>query len=150
MTGLSSPTGIAVTDYIYWTDVGTFKVQRSDLDGSNVTDLVTGLSSPNGIAVTDYIYWVDDGTNKIQRSDLDGSNVTDLVTTGLAQPWSISVTDYIYWTDTSTTKIQRTDLDGNSSSYRLSKSDTVTIDIDAVDSGGTDAGAKCFITGYRI
>ena len=37
----------------YWTDPGTFKVQRSDLDGSNVTDLVTGLTTPVGIAVTD-------------------------------------------------------------------------------------------------
>ena len=85
----------------------------------------------------------------MQRSDLDGTNVTDLVT-GLTDPYGISVTDYIYWTDILDSTISRTDLDGNSSSYALKKSDTVTIDIDAVDSGATDAGAKCFITGYRI
>ncbi len=78
---------------IYWTDFGTDKIQRSDLDGSNVTDLVTGLISPYGIALdltNSKIYWTDDGTNKIQRSDLDGSNVTDIVT-GLNQPSGIAL-----------------------------------------------------------
>ena len=71
--------------------------------------------------------------------------------TGLTDPYGISVTaSYIYWADDTDNTITRTDLDGNSSSYALKKSDTVTIDIDAVDSGATDAGAKCFITGYRI
>ena len=110
---------------------------------------VDGVTVPRGIAVTDYIYWTDPGTKKVQRSDLDGTNVTDLVT-GLTDPYGISVTDYIYWTDILDSTISRTDLDGNSSSYALKKSDTVTIDIDAVDSGATDKGAKCFITGYRI
>jgi hypothetical protein len=52
-TGLAGPTGIGVTDnFIYWTDNGTDKIQRSDLDGSNVTDLVTtGLVNPRFLAV---------------------------------------------------------------------------------------------------
>ena len=37
---------------MYWTKSGTDKIQRADLDGSNVEDLVTtGLSSPSGIAL---------------------------------------------------------------------------------------------------
>ena len=36
---------------IYWADAGTNKIQRANLDGSNVTDLVTGLSTPYGIAL---------------------------------------------------------------------------------------------------
>jgi hypothetical protein len=37
---------------MYWTDVDTLKIQRADLDGMNVEDLVTtGLSFPFGIAL---------------------------------------------------------------------------------------------------
>ena len=39
---------------MYWTDTGTEKIQRANLDGSNVQDLVTrtqGLRSPSGIAL---------------------------------------------------------------------------------------------------
>ena len=37
---------------MYWTDTDTAKIQRANLDGSNVQDLVTtGLDRPNGIAL---------------------------------------------------------------------------------------------------
>ena len=39
---------------MYWTDVDADKVQRADLDGSNVEDLLTsadGLVDPSGLAV---------------------------------------------------------------------------------------------------
>ena len=37
---------------MYWTDHGTDKIQRANLDGSSVEDLVTtGLSFPYGIAL---------------------------------------------------------------------------------------------------
>ena len=37
---------------IYWTDAGTGKIQRANLDGTSVEDLVTtGLSDPVGIAL---------------------------------------------------------------------------------------------------
>ena len=39
---------------LYWTDWGTDKIQRADLDGSNVEDLLTsadGLVDPSGLAV---------------------------------------------------------------------------------------------------
>ena len=51
----TTPTGIALdlgSGKMYWTDRGTDKIQRADLDGSNVEDLVTsGLSGPFGIAL---------------------------------------------------------------------------------------------------
>ena len=48
------------------------KIQRSNLDGSNVTDLVTGLDAPFGVTIhNDQIYWADKGTKKIQRADLN-------------------------------------------------------------------------------
>ena len=52
ITGLSSPQGIAVdaaAGRIYWTARG--KIQRANLDGTNVQDVVRGLSGPVGIAL---------------------------------------------------------------------------------------------------
>ena len=80
---------------MYWTDSGTNKIQRSNLDGSGVEDLVTtGLINPFGIALDvsgDKMYWVDMRADKIQRSNLDGSGVEDLVTTGLNNPSGIAL-----------------------------------------------------------
>ena len=63
-TGLRTPTGIAVNPgdpldpenplggKVYWIDADTDKVQRANLDGSNIEDLVTtGLRTPTGIAL---------------------------------------------------------------------------------------------------
>ena len=44
------------------------KIQRANLDGSNIEDLVTqGVKSPDGIALDvagGKMYWTDDGTEK--------------------------------------------------------------------------------------
>ena len=105
---------------MYWTNAGRRdRIQRADIDGTNVEDLVTtGLSEPIDLAldVTEgKMYWTDQGTDKIQRANLDGSNIEDLVTTldypvGLA----LDVTGgKMYWTDMNTDKIQRANLDGS-------------------------------------
>ena len=56
---------------MYWTDFGTDKIQRANLDGSNVEDLVTtGLSGPRGIALdlaNGKMYWADAGTGGNRR-----------------------------------------------------------------------------------
>ena len=36
---------------MYWTDIGTSKIQRANLDGSQVEDVITGLRMPNSIAL---------------------------------------------------------------------------------------------------
>lgn len=117
-----SPSGS--TPKMYWTDVGTHKIQRANLDGSNIEDLITtGLIYPQGIALDltgKKMYWTDGGTDKIQRANLDGSNVEDLIATGLTSsptgPEGIALDvpgGKIYWTDFSTGKIQRANLDGS-------------------------------------
>ena len=120
--GLWNPLGLAIhNNQIYWTDNGTQKIHRSDLDGSNVTDLVDsddGLNYPNGLTThNDQLYWADFVfNNKIQRSNLDGSGVTDLVDSddGLANPTGVTIhNDRLYWTDSGTQKIQRANLDGS-------------------------------------
>ena len=61
---------------MYWTDLGTDKIQRANLDGSQVEDLVTtGLISPVGIALdpgAGKMYWTDYRTDKIQRATSTG------------------------------------------------------------------------------
>ncbi|MYG00592.1 hypothetical protein F4212_15865, partial [Candidatus Poribacteria bacterium] len=105
---------------IFWTDSGTDKIQRANLDGANVEDLVTqGLEGASSIAldvVGGKMYWTDWGTDKIQRSDLDGSNVEDLVTQGLDGLRGIALdieAGKMYWADTGIDKIQRANLDGS-------------------------------------
>jgi len=106
---------------MYWADDDTDKIQRANLDGTSVEDLVTtGLGGPHSIALdvaAGKIYWVDYGTDKIQRANLDGTGVEDLVTTGLFTPQGIgldTVAGKMYWTDVATSKIQRANLDGTS------------------------------------
>ena len=105
---------------IYWTDSETDKIQRANLDGSQIEDLVTtGLDSPSGLALDvagDKIYWTDWGMDKIQRANLDGSQIEDLVTIGLDGPSSLALDvaeSKMYWADWGTGKIQRANLDGS-------------------------------------
>ena len=124
-SGIGEPVGATTTTAsqtwkLYWTDFGTRKIQRSNLDGSGVEDLVTtGLDVPVGLALDvsgGKLYWTDFGTDKIQRSNLDGSGVEDLVTTGLDVPVDLALDvsgGKLYWTDFGTDKIQRSNLDGS-------------------------------------
>ena len=124
-SGIGEPVGATTTTAsqtwkLYWTDSGTDKIQRSNLDGSGVEDLVTtGLVGPSGLALDvsgGKLYWADSGTDKIQRSNLDGSGVEDLVTTGLDIPSGLALDvsgGKLYWTDFGTDKIQRSNLDGS-------------------------------------
>ena len=110
----------AAASKLYWSDWGTDKIQRADLDGSNVEDLVSGagLNGPDGLSLDlagGKIYWADAGTNKIQRANLDGSGVEDLVT-GLGIPYGLALDvagGKMYWTNRQTGKIQRANLDGS-------------------------------------
>ena len=113
--------------------LGANKIQRANLDGSEVEDLVTGLNNPSDLAVDTVggkIYWTDGGNpfaetvGKLQRANIDGSEVEDLPTReGLREfPHGIAVDGRegkIYWsgltfsaTDASA-RIQRANLDGS-------------------------------------
>ena len=122
-SGIGEPVGATTVSQmwkLYWTDFGTAKIQRSNLDGSGVEDLVTtGLDWPGGPALDvsgGKLYWLDGGTAKIHRSNLDGSGVEDLVTTGLKSPGGLALDvsgGKLYWTDRGTDKIHRSNLDGS-------------------------------------
>ena len=103
------------TKKIYWTDAIEGKIQRANLDGSGVEDLVTGLVEPAGLAldpVAGKMYWTDLESTRIRRANLDGSNAQDLVT-GLVGLFGLAVDSgagKMYWT--AEDKIHRANLDG--------------------------------------
>ena len=116
---------------LYWTDEETEKIQRSNLDGTDVEDIITsGLKDPVSIALDESagkMYWVDRNTDKIYRASLDGTKVKELVNTrGLSEPPSSSYKSAapygialdvagskMYWTDQVQEKIWRANLDGS-------------------------------------
>ena len=108
---------------MYWTDEATGKIQRANLDGSNIEDFVTGLITPESMALDvagGRVYWTDkaqgnEDTGKIQRANLDGSNVEDLIT-GLTLPEGIALDvarGKMYWVGVDMDKIQRANLNGS-------------------------------------
>lgn len=82
------PNGIALdlsAGKMYWTlgsAFGVNKVQRADLDGSNIEDLATTVRFPSGIALDiseGKIYWSSTGEDVIMRANLDGSDVEEFI-----------------------------------------------------------------------
>jgi hypothetical protein len=69
---------------IYWPDNASHKIQRANLDGSDVEDLVV-ISTSDFFSNIDVdpvqrkMYWTDPGNGKVQRANLDGTEVEDLI-----------------------------------------------------------------------
>ena len=107
---------MAEAQKIYWMDAGTGKIQRADLDGKNVEEVITGVSSPIGIAIDgdrQQMYWTEMG--KIQRSELDGSHVETIRTVPAINDIDVDASrGKIYWTIVHSGRIQRANLDGSS------------------------------------
>ena len=123
--GATAPASIALDvdgGKMYWTDWHTNKIQRADLNGSNVEDIITsGVSFSRGIAldlVNRKIYYTDTSSDKIRRANLDGTEKEELVNTRIPEdttPLDIALDvtgDKMYWTDNKTDKIWRANLDG--------------------------------------
>ena len=98
--------------HIYWRDSGTGKIQRANLDGSNIEDLVTiegsSVYGPYGLALDmnrGKIYWTTNeftfARGKIQRANLDGSNIeTIFITESHISGFALDINeDKLYWTD---------------------------------------------------
>ncbi|MDE2888044.1 MAG: DUF5050 domain-containing protein [Gemmatimonadota bacterium] len=104
---------------LYWTEYGhgTGKIQRSNLDGSDIEDLVTESVISMSLALDvsgGKMYWTA-LEGRIRRSNLDGSGVEALVTR-LVQPIGIALDvdgGKMYWTDRGRHRIQRSNLDGS-------------------------------------
>ena len=110
---------------IYWVDQFNNKIQRANLDGSNVEDLLTGadgINSPTGLVVDlggGKIYWSEyTGIGKICRANLDGSGIETLYS-GIGYPSGLALdiaNNHIYWTENplfaGINRIRRADMDG--------------------------------------
>lgn len=87
-------------DKLYWSDGGAGKIQRSDLDGSNVEDILTGLPGPGDLAIDPYagkIYFAS-GLG-IQRANLDGTGLEVAVSGVAAFQIAIDpIQSKVYWT----------------------------------------------------
>ena len=122
VTDVCSPIGIALDasgDQMYWTS--GCKIQRANLDGSNVEELVPSIKGiKEGIALDidgNKMYWTvwNATPNKIQRANLDGSDIEDIIT-NLKSPRGIALdvpNGKMYWADLGASKIQRANLDGS-------------------------------------
>ncbi|MCH8148270.1 MAG: PQQ-binding-like beta-propeller repeat protein [Planctomycetes bacterium] len=103
---------------IYWTDRDADRIQRANVDGSNVEDLIASkVAAPHAIALdvaAEQMYWADAGTRKLQRAGLDGANIEDLLTHGLVTPSGLALdlnARKMYWTDTVNATIQRANME---------------------------------------
>ncbi|MBD2314037.1 hypothetical protein H6G20_20415 [Desertifilum sp. FACHB-1129] len=126
VVNLGDPLAIALDSErgkMYWTDDTTNRIQRANLDGTGVENLiVSGLDRPRAIALdlfNDKIYWVDSGRDIIERANLDGTGrevVLDLGGPSPALfPTGIALDvprNQMYWTDGTQNTIHRANLDG--------------------------------------
>ena len=111
------PEDAHTAQYVFWANSGAGKIQRADLDGSNIADLVTGIGTVIDVAVdatNEKLYWTVENS-KIQRANLDGTGVQDLVT-GLGTRSFIALdvaSNRLYWSEeNSPGKLSRANLDG--------------------------------------
>ena len=130
---------------IFWTDQGTDKIQRMDLDGTSTEDLITIERGILGGIALDVaggkMYWTDWGfLGGIQCANLDGSNAQTLVNTD-DDPSDIALDvakGKMYWTvgaigADGQGKIQRANLDGTNVETLVSglikNPDYITLDV---------------------
>ncbi len=105
---------------LYWTDSTAGRIQRADLDGSQVETLLSGFTG-GGLreikldTASGKMYWTDIATHKIQRANFDGSGVQDIVSASVsgARALVLDLTaGKLYWADQGTRDIRRANLDG--------------------------------------
>ena len=89
---------------MYWTDVGTDRIERATMDGNSRTVLhSTGLNTVYGLTLdfqSQTLYWADFSSNRIESSSVSGSNRRTIVSS-LWDPWAITFYGgMLYWTDT--------------------------------------------------
>ncbi|MAT96582.1 MAG: hypothetical protein CL608_05510 [Anaerolineaceae bacterium] len=95
-----------VNGYLYWTDDFNGRIQRANIDGSNVITVATGLTKPTSLALDvgrNRLFWVSgqwfETSNALMSARLDGSEVTTLLT-GLSRTSHLALDGelgQIYW-----------------------------------------------------
>ena len=136
-----------IGDKIYWATRDD--IQRANLDGTHVQNVVAGLDEPENIAVDvsgGKIYWSID-SDRIQRANLDGTHVQDVVT-GLHRPYGIALdvpSRKIYWMEEDDHRIRRANLDGTNVQdviTRLDEPEDIAIDVSGDKIYWTEGGTR--------
>ena len=88
---------------MYWSDIGSRRIERASMDGHNRTALhTTNLQTPYALTIdyaTQTLYWSDYALNKLESSSTDGSN-RRLLTTNIRDPYKMTFFDgVLYWSD---------------------------------------------------
>ena len=124
VTGVNAPWGVDIDPVdrkIYWTETNiTFRIQRSNFDGSEVETLIdTNLSYPTGLAVDHenrLLFWTDYTENAVYKaslpiSDSDASSHIFMDTgESVSQPYGIDVdmlNGVVYWIEDRATDVVR-------------------------------------------
>ena len=158
LSGSDSPFGVAVdvsAGKVYWTSPGVNKIQKANLDGTTVEDVVTTAGEPIAIAIDpggSKLYWSEDNDELtvdsfIRRSDLNGANVQDVRNLGqqaLANGISLDLTNQmLYWSENTNDAgtMWRSALDGSGPSSIIPSllEETGEVEVDA-------AGGKLYWT----
>ena len=67
-----------INSFMFWTDWGLTKIEKSTLNGTQRVTLVTSnLQWPNGITLdreSRLVFWVDAGTDRVESIDYHGNN----------------------------------------------------------------------------
>ena len=104
---------------LYWVDRSAGKVQRSNLDGSEIETLVeVNSSNLRGIAIDvadDKLYFADNSADTISKASLDGNGLTTIVRDlGFPADVTLDLTNRkLYWCDQQRSVIERANLDGS-------------------------------------
>ena len=99
---LSVPMGIAVDatgSKLYWTNARG-RIQRANLDGSGIQNVVQDLSGPTDIVVSNgFIYWTEGG-NSIRRVSISGQKIVGDIAANLGTVGGLAVGGgKVYWTE---------------------------------------------------
>lgn len=119
------PAGVVVdidNEWMYWTNGtgGPPYVQRCNIDGSNVVDIVTSLSYPAYPAqlaldpTRGHLYVSDTWGGRIWRCNYDGSELVEAVA-AVPYPWGLTIDvagGKLYWTYADGDGVGRANLDG--------------------------------------
>lgn len=106
---------------IYFVDNQAAKVQKSDIDGSNLGDLTSSVIGLYGIATditSGKIYYTNVVTDQIFTANLDGTSNSVLLdnSNGIDGPRGIAIdgnNNKIYWAESISGSIKKADLDGS-------------------------------------
>lgn len=107
-------------EHIYWYDQAYKRIQRANLDGTSVKDILSKVSlSARDIKLDlerEKLYWVRTVNRTIRRMNLDGTEVEDVIlrwnTTILSIDLDLEARQ-IYWTSTNRGIIHRASFNGN-------------------------------------